>query len=162
VKQGGGTRHPAIQQPAGEQDANGKRGAQGQEATEPHWALRSGGRVERTRGRGIDATTTRQTRDFCGGGKSVGGGDGDGNGDGKCRAPLSRNLAATALVLTAEDAAALIADDADGGNSGVTIVGRASLTAGGGLIINSIINVLSTLYFLPLLGTNIVTHHGVS
>ena len=35
--------------------------------------------------------------------------------------------------------------DADGGNSGVTIVGRASLAAGGGLIINSIVNLLSTL-----------------
>jgi hypothetical protein len=45
-----------------------------------------------------------------------------------------RNLAATALVLAAATAAALIADDADGGNSGVTIVGRASLAVGGGLI----------------------------
>ncbi len=43
-------------------------------------------------------------------------------------------MAATALVLAAEVAAALIADDADGGNSGVAIVDRASLTAGGGLI----------------------------
>ena len=94
--------------------------------------LRSRGRVERTRGGGIDALTSRQTRDFCGGGESNG--DGDGDGDGKCRAPLSRNLAATALVLAAEAAAALIADDADGGNSGVAIVGRASLAAGGGLI----------------------------
>ena len=94
--------------------------------------LRSRGRVERTRGGGIDATTSRRTRDFCGGGESNG--DGDGNGDGKCRAPLSRNLAATALVLAAEAAAALIADDADGGNSGVAIVSRVSLAAGGGLI----------------------------
>ncbi len=31
-------------------------------------------------------------------------------------------------------AVTLIADDADGGNRGVAIVGRASLTAGGGLI----------------------------
>jgi hypothetical protein len=59
-------------------------------------------------------------------------GDGNGDDDGKCRAPLSRNLAATALVLAAEAAAALIADDADGG--GVAIVGRASLTVGGGLV----------------------------
>jgi hypothetical protein len=54
-------------------------------------------------------------------------------------------LAATALVLAAEAVAALIADDADGGNSDVTIVGRASLTAGGGLIKNSIVYLLSTL-----------------
>ena len=47
-------------------------------------------------------------------------------------------LVATALVLAAEAAAALIVDDADGGNS-VAIVGRASLTAGGGLIIKSIV-----------------------
>ena len=43
-------------------------------------------------------------------------------------------MAATALVLAAEVAVALIADDTDGGNSGVAIVGRASLTVGGGLI----------------------------
>jgi hypothetical protein len=56
-------------------------------------------------------------------------------------------LAATALVLTAEAVATLIVDDADGGNSGVTIVGRASLSlaAGGGLINNSIVYLLSTL-----------------
>jgi hypothetical protein len=132
-----------MRQLAGKQEANEKRGAQEQEATEPRWALRSGGRVERTRGGDIDTTTIRGTRDFCGGGKSNGDGDGDGNG--KCCAPLSRNLAATALVLAAEAAAALIADDADGGNSGVIIVGRASLVAGGGLIINSIVYLLSTL-----------------
>jgi hypothetical protein len=45
-----------------------------------------------------------------------------------------RDLAATALVLAAEASAALIADDADGCNSGVAIVGSASLAAGGGLI----------------------------
>ena len=50
------------------------------------------------------------------------------------RAPPSRDLAATALALAAEAAATLIADDADGGNSGVAIVGRASLVAGGGVI----------------------------
>jgi hypothetical protein len=54
-------------------------------------------------------------------------------------------LAATALVLAAEAAAALIADDADGGNSGVPIVGRAYLAAGGGLIINFIVYLLSTI-----------------
>jgi hypothetical protein len=54
-------------------------------------------------------------------------------------------LAATALVLAAEAAATLIADDADGGNSGIPIVGRASLTAGNGLIINSIVYLMSTL-----------------
>ena len=43
------------------------------------------------------------------------------------RALPSRDLAATALALAAEAAAALIADDADGGNSGVAIVGSASL-----------------------------------
>ena len=48
-------------------------------------------------------------------------------------------LAATALVLAAEAAAVLIVDDANGGNSRVAIVGRASLTAGGGLIIKSIV-----------------------
>ncbi len=42
-------------------------------------------------------------------------------------APPSRDLAATALALTAEAAAMLFADDANGGNSGVTIIGRASL-----------------------------------
>jgi hypothetical protein len=36
-------------------------------------------------------------------------------------------LAATALALAAEAAAGLIADDADGGNSGVAIVGSESL-----------------------------------
>ncbi len=45
-------------------------------------------------------------------------------------APPSRDLAATALALAAEAAAALIADDADGGNSGVAIIGSASLAAG--------------------------------
>jgi hypothetical protein len=99
------------------------------------------------RGGGIDATTIPRTRDFCGGSESDGDGDGNGNGngDGKCRAPLSQNLAVTALVLTAEAAAALIADDADGGNNGVTIVGRASLAAGGGRIINYIVYLLLTL-----------------
>jgi hypothetical protein len=43
-------------------------------------------------------------------------------------------LAATALVLAAKASAALIADDANGGNIGVTIVGSASLVAGGGVI----------------------------
>ena len=49
------------------------------------------------------------------------------------------DLAATALVLVAEAAAALIADDADGGNSGVTIVSSAPLVAGVGYLINSIL-----------------------
>ena len=80
------------------------------------------------RGGGINATTSHRTRDYRGGSK----GDGDGNRE--CRAPPSRDLAATALVLAAEAAAALIADDADGGNSGVDIIGRASLLAGGGVI----------------------------
>ena len=42
--------------------------------------------------------------------------DGDGDGDRECCAPPSRDLVATALVLAAEAAAALIADDAIGGN----------------------------------------------
>jgi hypothetical protein len=93
-------------------------------------ALRGGGRVKRIRGGGINATTSHQTRDYCGGGKS----DGDGNGNGECRAPPSRDLAATALVLAAEAAATLIADDANGSNSGVAIVSSTSLVAGGGVI----------------------------
>ena len=39
------------------------------------------------------------------------------------RAPPSRYLAATTLALAAEASAVLFADDADGGNSGVAIVG---------------------------------------
>jgi hypothetical protein len=70
-------------------------------------------------------------RDYRAGGKS----DCDGDGEGECRAPPSWDLAATALVLAAEAAAALIADDADGSNSGVTIVGSLSLAARGGIII---------------------------
>jgi hypothetical protein len=50
------------------------------------------------------------------------------------RAPPSQDLAATALAVAAEAAATLIADDADGGNSGVAIVGSVSLAAGGGVI----------------------------
>jgi hypothetical protein len=93
-------------------------------------AFRGGGRVERMRGGGINATTSHQTRDYHGGSKS----DGNGDGDGECHVPPSWDLAATTLVLAAEAAAALIADDSDGGNSGVAIVGSASLTAGGGVI----------------------------
>ena len=92
-------------------------------------ALRGGSRVKRMRGGGINATTSRQTRDYQAGGKSHANGDGDG----ECRAPPSRDLAATALVLAAEAAAALIADDAGGGSSGVAIVGSAPLAAGGGV-----------------------------
>ncbi len=72
-------------------------------------ALRGGGRVERMRGGGINATTSHQTRYYRGGGKS----DSDGDGDGECRALPSRDLVATALVLVAEAAAVLIADNAD-------------------------------------------------
>jgi hypothetical protein len=43
-------------------------------------------------------------------------------------------LAATALVLAAEAAATLIVGDTDGGNSGVAVVGRVSLAAGGRII----------------------------
>jgi hypothetical protein len=47
-------------------------------------------------------------------------------------APLSQALAATALALAAETAATLIAGKVDGDNSGVAIVGSASLAAGTG------------------------------
>ncbi len=50
------------------------------------------------------------------------------------RAPPSRDLVVTALALAADAAAVLFADDADGSNSGVAIVGRASLVAGGGVM----------------------------
>ncbi len=50
------------------------------------------------------------------------------------RAPPSRDLAATALALAAEAAAALIADDANGGNSSVAIFGSTSLAVGGRVI----------------------------
>ncbi len=90
--------------------------------------FKGGGRVKRMRGGGINTTTSRRTRDYRGGGKS----DGDGNGDGECRTPPSWDLAVTALVLAAEVLAALIADNANGGSSGVAIVGSASLAAGVG------------------------------
>ena len=61
-------------------------------------AFRGGGRVERMRGGGINATTSHQTRDCRGGGKI----DCDGDGGRKCRATPSWDLAATALVLVAE------------------------------------------------------------
>jgi hypothetical protein len=80
------------------------------------------------RGGGINATTSRRTRDYRGGSK------GDGNGDRECHAPPSWDLAVTALVLAAEAVAVLIADDAIGGNSVVAIVGSASLAAGGRVI----------------------------
>ena len=92
------------------------------------YVFRGGGKVERMRGGGINATTSHQTRDYRGDSK------GDGNGDRECHAPPSRDLAATALVLMVEASAALIADNADGGNIGVAIVGSASLAAGGGVI----------------------------
>jgi hypothetical protein len=75
------------------------------------------------RGGGIDATTSRQTRDDCDSGKS----NDNVNGNGKCRAPPSRDLATTTLVPAAEAAAALIAGNADGGTGGITIIGRESL-----------------------------------
>jgi hypothetical protein len=50
------------------------------------------------------------------------------------RAPPSQDLAVTALALAAEVAAVLFADNAHGDNSGVAIIGRASLAAGGGVI----------------------------
>ena len=75
------------------------------------------------RGRGINATTSRRTRDNRGGGKS----NGNDNVDGKCCVPPSRDLAMTALVLVAVAVAALIVNDTDGGTGGITIIGRASL-----------------------------------
>ncbi len=80
------------------------------------------------RGGGINATTSHRTRDYRGGSK------GDGDGDRECLAPPSRDLAATALVLAAEAAAALIVYDSIGGNSGVAIIGSTSLAAGGRVI----------------------------
>jgi hypothetical protein len=91
--------------------------------------LRGRGRVKRTRGGGIDAITSGQMRDNRGVSKS----NGDGNGNKKCCAPPSRDLAVTALVLATEAAAPLIADDADSSNSGVAIIGSASLVVGGGI-----------------------------
>jgi hypothetical protein len=76
----------------------------------------------------------RHQRDNQPSNENRGGSKGDGDGDRECRAPPSRDLAATALVLAAEAAAALIADEAIGGNSGVTIIGSASLAAGGRVI----------------------------
>jgi len=82
------------------------------------------------RGGGINATTSRRTRDYRGGSKS----DGDGDGDRECRVPPSRDLVATTLVPAAEAAATLIAGDAIGSNSGVAIVGSTSLAAEGRVI----------------------------
>ena len=92
--------------------------------------MRGGGRAKRTKGGGIDATTSLQTRYDCGTSKS----DGNGNGNRKCRAPPSQDLVATALVLVAKAAAALNVDNADSGNSCVPIIGNASLASGGGVI----------------------------
>jgi hypothetical protein len=57
---------------AGIREANGRRGASGQEKKAligQGCVFRGGGRVERIRGGGINATTNRKRRDFCGGGK---------------------------------------------------------------------------------------------
>ena len=59
------------------------REAQGTRGDRASMGVESGGRVERTRGGGINMTTSRQTRDFCSGSESDG--DDDGRGDGKCR-----------------------------------------------------------------------------
>ena len=80
------------------------------------------------RGRGINATTSRRTRDNRGGGKS----NGNDNVDGKCCVPPSRDLAMTALVLTAETMVPLIADNANGGNGNVAIVKSIFLRRGVG------------------------------
>ena len=50
----------------------------------------------------------------------------------KCRALPSWDLVATALVLTAEAAAVLIADDANGGNGSITIVSSVFMQHGAG------------------------------
>ena len=95
------------------------------------------------RGGGINATTSHRTRDYCGGSKC----DGDGDGDRECCAPQSRDLVATALVLAAEAAARLIADDAIGGNSGVAIVGSAgSISAFWGDYLHARFNSCGTLF----------------
>jgi hypothetical protein len=49
-------------------------------------------------------------------------------------AVLKAVMVAVALVLAAEAATALKADDANGGDSGVAVVGCTSLATGGGLI----------------------------
>ena len=76
--------------------------------------------------KGIKATTSQQARD------DRGGGNGNGDGDRKCRAPPSQDLTMTALVLTTEAVAALVADDADGGNSSIAIVSSIFLQRGAG------------------------------
>ncbi len=47
---------------------------------------------------------------------------------------MLKAVMAAAMVLAAEAAAAFTADDTNGGNSGLAIVGRGSLTAGGGYL----------------------------
>ena len=80
------------------------------------------------RGGGINATTSRRTRDYRGGSK------GDGDGDRECHALPSRDLAATTLVIAAEAVAKDIADNADGDDSCVAIVSSTSLATGGRVI----------------------------
>ncbi len=69
-------------------------------------------------------------RDNCRGSDS----NGNSSGKGKCHALPSRDLTMTALVLVAETAATLIADDAVVSNGGVAIIGRASLVVEGRVI----------------------------
>ena len=130
-------------------DAHGKRGAIGRGC--------SGGRVKRTRGRGVDTTISWQMRD------NPVGSEGEGDSDGKKNAALTPSLdlamislvlatealaaleaataaalvlaaEAVALVFVAEAAAALKADDANDGDGSAAIVGGVSLPMGGGVI----------------------------
>ncbi len=69
---------------------------------------------------------------------------------------------AAALVLAAEAVTALKADDTNGGNGSVAVVGCASLAAGGRLINLFHCLFVVNIIILPLLGTSIVIYHGVS
>ncbi len=71
---------------------------------------------------------------------------------------------AAALVLAAEAATALKADDANGGEGegGVAVVSCASLAGGGGLIKLFDCLFVVNIIICTLLERNIVTHHGVS
>ena len=73
VMQGGGGTTRGDAPTSQQADANRKRGAIGRGC--------GGGRVERTRGGGVDMTTSLQTRDNHGGSE----GEGDGDDDEKCR-----------------------------------------------------------------------------
>ena len=70
--------------------------------------MRGGGKVKRTRGRGIDTAASWQIRDNRGGGIS----DSDSNGDGKCHGTTITGLGGDPLVLVAEAAVKAIVSSA--------------------------------------------------